>query len=243
MQQRVDGLLTALGLGNRLNYKPGQLSVGQRQRVAIARALANTPGLILADEPTAALDKQSGRDVMSLLQQTASEQQTTVLIVTHDNRVLDAADRIVNMVDGQIISDVRVKEAAMVCAFLRNCSVFTELTPGTLSSVADRVLLERHRAGSVIVRQGDPGDKFYVIKSGSLEVRIEDKGDVRPIKTLGSGEFFGEIALMTGEARTATVVALNDAELLSLGKEDFQRVLETSDSFEAELRKVVFERQ
>lgn len=241
--ERVDELLTALGLGHRLNYKPGQLSVGQRQRVAIARALANSPGLILADEPTAALDKQSGRDVMNLLQQTASEKQTTVLIVTHDNRVLDAADRIVNMVDGQIISDVRVKEAALVCAFLRNCPLFADLTPGTLSSVADRVLLERHRAGSTIVRQGDAGDKFYVIKSGTLEVRLETAGETKPINTLGTGEFFGEIALMTGEARTATVVAVTDAELYSLGKDEFQRVLATSESFEAELRKVVFERQ
>jgi putative ABC transport system ATP-binding protein len=243
VHERVDSLLTALGLEHRLNYKPAQLSVGQRQRVAIARALANRPGLILADEPTAALDKQSGRDVMNLLQQTAVERQTTVLIVTHDNRVLDAADRIVNMVDGQIISDVRVKEAALVCAFLRNCPIFTSLTPGTLSGVADRVLIERHPPGSVIVRQGDPGDKFYVIKSGTLEVRIQEAGGTRVAKTIGAGDFFGEIALMTDEPRTATVVALSDAELFSLWKEDFQRVIETSDSFESELRKVVFERQ
>lgn len=241
--ERVDALLNELGLGHRLNYKPGQLSVGQRQRVAIARGLANHPGLVLADEPTAALDKQSGRDVMNLLQRTALEQQTTVLIVTHDNRVLDAADRIVNMVDGQIISDVRVKEAALVCAFLRNCPLFASLTPGTLSSVADRVLIERHPAGSTIVRQGDPGDKFYVIKSGTLEVLIEEGGETRSLKTLGSGEFFGEIALLTGETRTATVATQTDAELYSLGKEEFDRVIDASDSFEAELRKVVFERQ
>ncbi|MBL9122847.1 MAG: ATP-binding cassette domain-containing protein [Planctomycetaceae bacterium] len=240
---RVDALLTELGLGHRLGYKPGQLSVGQRQRVAIARALANFPGLVLADEPTAALDKQSGRDVMNLLQRTALEQQTTVLIVTHDSRVLDAADRIVNMVDGQIISDVRVKEAALVCAFLRNCPLFASLTPGTLSSVADKVQIERHPAGSVVVRQGDPGDKFYVIKSGTLEVLIEEEGEVRPGKPLGSGEFFGEIALMTGETRTATVRTQTEAELYSLGKDEFQRVLDSSDSFEAELRKVVFDRQ
>jgi len=242
-QARVDALLTELGLGHRLGYKPGQLSVGQRQRVAIARALANFPGLVLADEPTAALDKQSGRDVMNLLQRTALEQQTTVLIVTHDSRVLDAADRIVNMVDGQIISDVRVKEAALVCAFLRNCPLFASLTPGTLSSVADKVQIERHPAGSVVVRQGDPGDKFYVIKSGTLEVLIEDEGEIRPGKPLSSGEFFGEIALMTGETRTATVRTQTAAELYSLGKDEFQRVLDSSDSFEAELRKVVFDRQ
>jgi CRP-like cAMP-binding protein len=74
-------------------------------------------------------------------------------------------------------------------------------------------------------------------------VRIEEDGVTRVVKSLGSGEFFGEIALLTGETRTATVVAMTDAELYSLGQEDFQRVIETSDSFESELRKVVFERQ
>jgi CRP-like cAMP-binding protein len=138
---------------------------------------------------------------------------------------------------------VRVKEAAMVCAFLRNCPIFATLTPGTLSGVADRVMIETHPAGSVIVRQGEPGDKFYVIKSGTLEVRSEGQGASRALNTLDSGDFFGEIALLTGETRTATVVALTDSELYSLGQEDFQRVIETSDSFESELRKVVFERQ
>src|SRR6185436_13661671 len=89
--------LTRLGLGERIHYKPGSLSGGQRQRVAIARALSNRPKLILADEPTAALDKQSGRDVVDLLRKISREERTTILIVTHDNRILDVADRIVNM--------------------------------------------------------------------------------------------------------------------------------------------------
>jgi putative ABC transport system ATP-binding protein len=73
--------------------------------VAIARALVNQPPLILADEPTAALDKKSGRDVVTLMQKLAKEENRTILMVTHDNRILDVADRIINLVDGRLESD------------------------------------------------------------------------------------------------------------------------------------------
>jgi putative ABC transport system ATP-binding protein len=98
-------ILTQLGLGDRVDYKPHALSGGQKQRVAIARALVNRPNLILADEPTAALDKKSGRDVVTLMQKMAKEENITILMVTHDNRILDVADRIINLVDGNLESD------------------------------------------------------------------------------------------------------------------------------------------
>lgn len=94
--------LTAVGLGERINYYPSELSGGQRQRVAIARALVSHPKIVLADEPTAALDKQSGRDVVEIMQRLAREQGCTILLVTHDNRILDIADRIIYMEDGQL---------------------------------------------------------------------------------------------------------------------------------------------
>lgn len=100
--QKSQAMLTAVGLGERMNYYPENLSGGQKQRVAIARALVNHPPLVLADEPTAALDKQSGRDVVELMQKLAKEQGTTILLVTHDNRILDVADRIVHMEDGYL---------------------------------------------------------------------------------------------------------------------------------------------
>ncbi|MEM1309075.1 MAG: ATP-binding cassette domain-containing protein [Cyanobacteria bacterium P01_H01_bin.153] len=98
-------ILAKLGLGDRVDYKPDSLSGGQKQRVAIARALVNQPPLILADEPTAALDKKSGRDVVTLMQKLAKEEHRTILMVTHDNRILDVADRIINLVDGRLESD------------------------------------------------------------------------------------------------------------------------------------------
>jgi putative ABC transport system ATP-binding protein len=102
---RAADILGQLGLGERVDYKPHALSGGQKQRVAIARALVNRPKLILADEPTAALDKKSGRDVVTLMQKMAKEEGITILMVTHDNRILDVADRIVNLVDGNLESD------------------------------------------------------------------------------------------------------------------------------------------
>ncbi|NER80914.1 MAG: ATP-binding cassette domain-containing protein [Leptolyngbya sp. SIO1D8] len=94
--------LTAVGLEERIAYYPDKLSGGQRQRVAIARALASHPKIVLADEPTAALDKKSGRDVVEIMQRLAKEQGCTILLVTHDNRILDIADRIIYMEDGQL---------------------------------------------------------------------------------------------------------------------------------------------
>jgi putative ABC transport system ATP-binding protein len=107
IRDRASELLGAVGLAERLDHFPEQLSGGQRQRVAIARAIASRPRLILADEPTASLDKQSGRDVVDLMQRLAREQGVTVLLVTHDNRILDVADRILHLEDGRIQSFTR----------------------------------------------------------------------------------------------------------------------------------------
>jgi len=101
----VDEMLTAVGLGERLDYYPEQLSGGQKQRVAIARALVSSPKIVLADEPTAALDRKSGRDVVEILQRLAKERDCTILLVTHDNRILDIADRLLYMEDGRLVKD------------------------------------------------------------------------------------------------------------------------------------------
>jgi putative ABC transport system ATP-binding protein len=96
-------ILTTVGLEQRAEYYADNLSGGQKQRVAIARALVSQPKIVLADEPTAALDKKSGRDAVELMQKLAKEQDCTILLVTHDNRILDIADRIVYMEDGRLM--------------------------------------------------------------------------------------------------------------------------------------------
>jgi putative ABC transport system ATP-binding protein len=101
---RIRAVLTAVGLEHRMDYYPSDLSGGQKQRVAIARALVSQPKIILADEPTAALDKKSGRDVVEIMEKLAREQDCTILLVTHDNRILDLADRIIYMEDGYLVN-------------------------------------------------------------------------------------------------------------------------------------------
>lgn len=102
MRDRSAKMLELVGLEQRINYYPDDLSGGQKQRIAIARALVSQPQIVLADEPTAALDSKSGREVVNLMQKLAKEQGCTILLVTHDNRILDIADRIVNMEDGKL---------------------------------------------------------------------------------------------------------------------------------------------
>ncbi|RVT96375.1 ATP-binding cassette domain-containing protein [Rhodovarius crocodyli] len=101
--KRAGEMLAAVGLAEHADKRPAQLSGGQRQRVAVARALVAEPGLVLADEPTAALDRASGQEVVRLLSDLARRRGTPILLVTHDPRILDIADRIVAMEDGRII--------------------------------------------------------------------------------------------------------------------------------------------
>ena len=102
MRRRARDMLIAVGLEDRIHHKPGQLSGGQRQRVAIARALVGEPAMLLADEPTASLDKKSGREIVDRMKSLANEKGTTILLVTHDNRILDIADRIIHLEDGRL---------------------------------------------------------------------------------------------------------------------------------------------
>ncbi|BDA72092.1 heterocyst specific ABC-transporter, ATP-binding subunit DevA homolog [Rivularia sp. IAM M-261] len=114
MNKIATEILKQVGLGERVDYYPDSLSGGQKQRVAIARALVSHPKIVLADEPTAALDKKSGRDVVEMMQVLAKEQGCTILLVTHDNRILDIADRIVYMEDGHLVSDGSINASEKV---------------------------------------------------------------------------------------------------------------------------------
>lgn len=108
MRQKTWNLLEQVGLTDRANALPRDLSGGQKQRVAIARALAGDPEIIMADEPTAALDSQSGHAVIALLRQLAKQGDRTVVMVTHDPRILDAADQVAYLEDGMLQSQPAV---------------------------------------------------------------------------------------------------------------------------------------
>jgi putative ABC transport system ATP-binding protein len=241
----IAALLMRLGLKERMHYKPSRLSGGQRQRVAIARALINEPRLILADEPTAALDEESGRTALELLRELAARGSTS-LIVTHDARIMDKADRIVHMEYGHIASNIVVDELKFVRTALRKCSAFAPLLPEVLEAVANSLLVGMHPElpvppqyrqgkphfevyppGGVVIRQGDPADKFYLIRRG--EARVIKDGQQQLV--LGKGEFFGDRALVTGEPRNATVQAIDEVELYTVDRDTFARNLAVCKPF------------
>ena len=241
--RRIVGILERLKLGHRIHYKPAKLSGGQRQRVAVARALVNHPRLILADEPTAALDAETGRDVVNYLKE-LSAGGCTSLIVTHDNRILDVASRIVNMVDGRIKSNVVVTEAVVTCLFLSRVSLFAQFTPDALSKIAEKMQKAQFPADARIITQGEIGSTFYLISKGSVEVSQQRDGEPgKTIARLGVGDFFGERALMTDEPRNATIVAREETETYTLTKADFTAAMSAHGSLKEQLLKTYFQRQ
>jgi len=238
-KQRAEDILTRLGLKDRMHHTPAKLSGGQRQRVAIARALVNHPKLILADEPTAALDKESGRQVVSILQERAEQEGTAVLLVTHDNRILDVAHRIVNMLDGRIVSDVSADESIAIGEFLRKSPALAGSSATEIAAVARKMSIETQPAGTVLYRKGDAtADKFYIVRQGKVrQSELEGAAD----RTLCEGDFFGENALLAGGNRRTTAVVQEDAELYVLFKADFQAAIEAVPSFHEQLRKALFQ--
>jgi len=100
--QKASKLLEIVGLLNRINHRPKQLSMGEMQRVAIARALANSPEIIIADEPTGELDSKTAEEIITLLQRINESEKTTVVVATHDEKIVEAADTVYTMQDGKL---------------------------------------------------------------------------------------------------------------------------------------------
>ena len=228
-----DQMLEKVGLGHRIDHKPKQLSGGQKQRVAIARGLVHDPELVLADEPTAALDKESGRTVVELLRKRADEERTTIIMVTHDNRILDVADRIISMVDGRITTDVRVGEAQRIIAALDRCPVFRDATPRTKLEIAEKMHVVEISAGERIITQGEVGDAFYLVRNGTVGVYRNPGGYL--IAEVGADGYFGETALLLNQPRNADVNAITDVVLFRLDKEAFDLAMSGRASLESEV--------
>ncbi|MCI5223679.1 MAG: ATP-binding cassette domain-containing protein [Candidatus Electrothrix sp. AR4] len=216
-------MLDRVGLGERINAYPAELSGGQKQRVAIARALVHRPRLVLADEPTAALDSVTGREIIELFQQLAMEQNSAALIVTHNIRALENADEIYQMKDGYLGTAAREQLSLAL----------PTLNDHELEYISEHSDLQIYPPGHVIIRQGDIATAFFILIRGEVEIlHTRQDGKEKRIALLDKrGDYFGEIGLLQKNARRAATVrttGLDNAEVLVIGCEDFLKMVEDS---------------
>ncbi len=176
-RDRAVEVLTSVGLGAHVHHYPDQLSGGQKQRVAIARALAARPRIILADEPTASLDKESGRDVVDRLRDLARKDGTAVVLVTHDNRILDVADRIIHLEEGRLSSfseAVRASTKRLLSTLAKSgrgaeiTAQVAEMTPSQFTTFLENLTSEASQLLEVMTLGAD--EAFEVMLAQMLEV-------------------------------------------------------------------------
>ena len=303
-QEKAEEALQIVGLGNRLEHKPGQLSMKQRQCVAIARALVHDPAVIFADEPARALDSTSREEVMGLFQK-LNDDGRTIIISSSDPSIANYCRRIVRIAEGRTADDGPVSRRRIIpasripgsppssharevmvcprcnygnfkdaercqrCEFslhlteeeeqsiesrlsgaesrwlgvesasdegevpgqdlideLKEVPLFEGLGSKSLVKVMSALEEQSFLEGSTIVKQGEKGDSFYIIRSGNAQVVLERAHVPNSlIAELGPREGFGEMALLTDEARSASVVAITDVEVWRLPKAAFQGLL------------------
>ena len=243
------------GLDTVLGERGTRMSGGQRQRLAIARVFLRDPRLLILDEATSALDAHTEADILRAL--SALAQGRTTLSITHRLSWAVSADCIYVLDQGRVAEQGTHAalvgagglyqrlyeeqsgaasgrpEAASTLAALRAMPLFAGLAGDALGAVAAGFLSERFAAGSDIVRQGEPGDKLYLIAQGQVEVLRESGDGPRRVGTLGAGDYFGEMALVADQPRAATVRTLQTTQLFSLGRPDFAALLGSQPALRA----------
>jgi ABC exporter DevA family ATP-binding subunit len=225
---KTEAILEAVGLKEKINAYPSNLSGGQKQRIAIASALVTSPSLLLADEPTAALDKTSGRNVVALMHRLAKEQNSAVLMVTHDNRILDLADKIINVEDGKLGLALSQELSLALPGF----------DDTLLGKNLNKPTVLNYQSEEIIIKQGDLANRFYILLEGELDI-FQDFPDQpsRLINHLKRGDYFGEVGLLQGGKRTATVRVAKDSEakVMVIEEETFHQILTSSNLTTADI--------
>jgi energy-coupling factor transporter ATP-binding protein EcfA2 len=206
-------MLAAVGLAEHASRYPDELSGGQKQRVAIARALVGRPRIVLADEPTASLDKKSGRDVVDLLRDLAKRDGCAVVLVTHDNRILDVADRIIHLEEGRLsgFADAVLASTQQLLGTLAKSKRAEELTrqvqgmsPDQFGRLLEQVTAEAQQLLHVMTISTD--DAFEIMLDQVLEAFTYKIGEVVAAERVSllladeeRGELFSKIAQHDGE--------------------------------------------
>jgi putative ABC transport system ATP-binding protein len=209
-RSRAVEMLESVGLADRVAHYPDQLSGGQKQRVAIARALAARPRIILADEPTASLDKKSGRDVVDRLHDLARQEGTAVVLVTHDNRILDVADRIIHLEEGKLSSfseAVRASTQRLLSTLAKSgrgaevTRQVAEMPPGQFTKFLEDLTAEANQLLDVMTLGAD--EAFEVMLAQMLEVLTLKVGqllDADRVSLLLADDARGELYSMVAQA-------------------------------------------
>lgn len=250
---QLDSYISTLpaGYNTVLGERGVRMSGGQRQRLAIARALLRDPRILILDEATSALDAQTEREILDTLAQVA--QGRTTVSITHRLSIAAAADLIFVLNQGRLVEHGTHAELVQTAglyrqlyeeqtgyataggqtrvgveiARLREVPIFAGLSGEAMAALSRRLTLERYPANYDVVRQGEPGDRLYIISRGQAEVLVEDGHETRRLNVLNPGDYFGEMALLEGRPRNATVRTTQPSELYSLQQGDFVDLLDS----------------
>ncbi|WP_309121557.1 ABC transporter transmembrane domain-containing protein [Paenibacillus sp.] len=239
----------------------GRLSGGQRQRIGIARAMIRNPRLLILDEATSALDPATEEAVNKTILNLART--TTVVSITHRLASAEQADRIFVLDKGRLVeqgtheallatqgkyaeawekqsgfsfSDDGI-HAVIQPAKLKKVPLFEAADLAFLTEISPLFVTESFPTGKVVIREGDPGDKFYIVVRGKVEVSKEIDGATSKLAVLSDGDFFGEVALLRNVARTATITTLVPTMFITLSRESFQHILDK----EPDLQRILLE--
>jgi CRP-like cAMP-binding protein len=146
------------------------------------------------------------------------------------------------MVDGRIVSDVMVKERVLVAELLKKIEFFAALDTAELTQVADKLAPRRFKDGEVLIRQGEMGDAFFLLRKGEVDVLVTDGQGQRKVASLDFGRYFGERSLITGEVRNATVVGRGGGVVYTLDKSAFDTAISGTPTLKEQLQKSYFGR-
>lgn len=235
MRQRTETILENVNLLPQIDAHPRRLSGGQKQRAAIAGALVTQPKLVLADEPTAALDSHTGRQTIELMHRLAKEQGSAVLMVTHDPRILDVADRIVQVEDGQL-GLAYSQEISLALPGLKEEQIKAmDIQPDLLT----------YEAGAIVFREGDQANRFYMVLEGRVEAYHGSVQQRRVLNTMERGQYFGEIGLLDPNSKRSASIRITDdtpAKLMTIKREDFRKLMQGSNLTEMAIAQTLQER-